>query len=109
MNFLTVGAAGVLWLIPYLLFVFDSPSTHPRISVKERFYIASNMELEEDQVTPPCFMVVAECLFNSVPFSGSDSMVSNFYLFGGLGDNCCEFLLLLGFVHFAYLYADILQ
>ena len=51
LNLLTVGAVGVLWLIPYLLFVFDSPSTHPRISVTERFYIASNLQLKEDQVT----------------------------------------------------------
>ena len=110
MGLLNTGAAGILWLIPYLLFVFDSPSTHPRISVKERFYIASNMELEEDQVTLPCSVVVAVCLCtNPVPFTGSNSMVSHLYLFGSLGDNCWQFLLLLGLVHFAYLYANILQ
>ena len=47
----------MLWLIPYLLVVYDNPSMHPPISVKETFYIVSNMELKADQVPTPWFHV----------------------------------------------------
>ena len=37
------GALGFIWFFFWLFLVFDSPQTHPRISMEERFYIESNI------------------------------------------------------------------
>ncbi len=37
------GAIGVIWSFLWLFFVFDSPSTHPRISPQERSYIETSI------------------------------------------------------------------
>ena len=37
------GILGCVWFIFWALLVFNSPQTHPRISMEERFYIESNI------------------------------------------------------------------
>lgn len=39
----TVGAAGSIWSIAWMILISDSPSTHPRISDKEIEYIISGI------------------------------------------------------------------
>ncbi|XP_018561721.1 sialin [Anoplophora glabripennis] len=40
--FYTTGSIGVLWCIIWYLLAFDSPETHPRISLSEQQYIKEN-------------------------------------------------------------------
>lgn len=40
--FYTTGSIGVLWCIIWYLLAFDSPETHPRISLREQQYIKEN-------------------------------------------------------------------
>ena len=41
--FYVFGVLGFIWFFFWLFLVFDSPQTHPRISMEERFYIESNI------------------------------------------------------------------
>lgn len=41
--FYVTGAVGLVWSICWFLLIFDSPATHPRISVEERVYIESKI------------------------------------------------------------------
>lgn len=41
--FYVTGAVGVIWYIPWLLCVFDSPAQHPRITSEERRYIEASL------------------------------------------------------------------
>lgn len=43
------GAAGLIWFVLWAFLVFNSPSTHPRISEQERLYITSSLK---NEVTP---------------------------------------------------------
>ena len=47
------GVCGLMWYIMWYLFVFDSPSTHPRIHLKEKEYIlqalGSSVQLAGDK------------------------------------------------------------
>lgn len=38
------GAIGTLWWLAWLIFVYDSPAQHPRISAKELQYIEKSVE-----------------------------------------------------------------
>ena len=38
-----VGAVGVLWFVPWLVVGYSTPSSHPRISRKERAYIEDSI------------------------------------------------------------------
>lgn len=40
--FYTTGSIGVLWCLIWYLLAFDSPETHPRISLREQKYIREN-------------------------------------------------------------------
>lgn len=44
--FVRPGAIGLLWFVLWSVFVFNSPSTHPRISEEERRYITSSLKNE---------------------------------------------------------------
>ena len=37
------GGLGCVWFVFWILLIFNSPQTHPRISMEERFYIESNI------------------------------------------------------------------
>ncbi|GLH15177.1 Putative inorganic phosphate cotransporter [Gryllus bimaculatus] len=41
--FYVTGALGVIWYLPWLLCVFDSPAKHPRITPEERRYIETSL------------------------------------------------------------------
>ena len=41
--FYLFGILGVVWFIFWMLFVYDSPNTHPRISSEERAFISASM------------------------------------------------------------------
>ncbi|XP_050499416.1 sialin isoform X1 [Diabrotica virgifera virgifera] len=40
--FYTTGSIGILWCVIWYLLAFDSPETHPRISLREQQYIKEN-------------------------------------------------------------------
>lgn len=40
--FYTTGSIGVIWCLIWYLLAFDSPETHPRISLSEQQYIKEN-------------------------------------------------------------------
>ncbi|VEN62147.1 unnamed protein product [Callosobruchus maculatus] len=42
--FYTTGSVGILWCLIWYLLAFDSPETHPRISLREQQYIKENTE-----------------------------------------------------------------
>ncbi|XP_076257197.1 major Facilitator Superfamily Transporter 17 [Rhynchophorus ferrugineus] len=42
--FYTTGSIGVLWCLIWYLLAFDSPETHPRISLREQRYIRENTD-----------------------------------------------------------------
>ena len=46
-TFVTVGAIGFLWLIPWLIVYKSGPATHPWLSPEERDYILSGQRNEE--------------------------------------------------------------
>lgn len=54
--FYTTGSLGVSWCIVWYLLAFDSPETHPRISLSEQQYIKANtvntLELSAARKTP---------------------------------------------------------
>ncbi|XP_047106275.1 sialin-like [Schistocerca piceifrons] len=49
------GALAVVWFIPWIFLIYDSPDKHPRISEEEKEYILSSLgeELNAKKVAPP--------------------------------------------------------
>ncbi|CAH1114115.1 unnamed protein product [Psylliodes chrysocephalus] len=54
--FYTTGSIGIIWCLIWYLLAFDSPETHPRISLREQQYIKENTsisyEVSKTQVVP---------------------------------------------------------
>ena len=50
-SFLLTGAVGVVWFIIWMMFTYDKPANHPRISLKERDYILSSIGSAQDKKT----------------------------------------------------------
>lgn len=46
MVFVVIGAAGLLWLVPWLILVKAPPSTHPWLTEEERQYILTGQRVE---------------------------------------------------------------
>lgn len=46
MVFVVIGAAGLLWLVPWLILVKAPPSTHPWLSEEEKQYILTGQRVE---------------------------------------------------------------
>ncbi|XP_054769063.2 sialin-like [Lytechinus pictus] len=49
-TFYLFGTIGIIWCIPWVLLVYSSPSTHPRISQDEKDYIIAELKYQN---TPP--------------------------------------------------------
>lgn len=47
--FYIFGAVGVVWFVIWMVFTYDRPANHPRISIKERQYIQSSIGVEQDK------------------------------------------------------------
>jgi len=41
-----VGSVGVFWFVAWVFLAFDTPASHPRISLEEQHYIESTIEAE---------------------------------------------------------------
>lgn len=41
-----IGIAGVVWFVAWIFLAFDTPASHPRISLEEQHYIESTIETE---------------------------------------------------------------
>ena len=50
--FILVGLTGLLWLIPWMIFVKAPPKSHPWISDEERQYILDGQQVQEDDEDP---------------------------------------------------------
>lgn len=54
MSFYLFGALGVVWFVFWMLLVYDSPSTHPRIDRQEQAYILASVgPQDEDRRSVP--------------------------------------------------------
>lgn len=51
--FYVSGALTVIWTVAWWVLVFDSPEQHPRISDKEREYLALHLEPVKAEVLYP--------------------------------------------------------
>ncbi|XP_068085874.1 putative inorganic phosphate cotransporter [Anabrus simplex] len=51
--FYVFGALGVVWYIPWLFLVYDSPEQHPRITEEEKIYIQSSIGATEKKKNLP--------------------------------------------------------
>ncbi|XP_066979522.1 sialin-like isoform X4 [Macrobrachium rosenbergii] len=51
--FYVQGGLSILWYVLWLIFVYDTPAKHPRISVAERTYIESSMGTVTKSEKPP--------------------------------------------------------
>ena len=52
------GVFGVLWFIPWMIFIHDSPAEHPRVSREERTYIEEAIGSGQDKTTKVCLVDV---------------------------------------------------
>lgn len=43
LSFYIFGGLGVVWFVAWLFLVYDSPASHPHISVQEKSYIISQV------------------------------------------------------------------
>lgn len=41
--FYVFGLVGIIWSVAFIIFVYEDPSTHPRIEEKEKKYIISSL------------------------------------------------------------------
>lgn len=80
--FYVFGLVGVIWSIAFLLFVYEDPSSHPRIEEKEKKYIISSLygtasiTVREYPISIPfsfanisfalSFIIFKSCYFSSV-------------------------------------------
>ena len=75
-SFYVVGFITIIWFFFWCGLVYDSPDTHPRISVEEKEYILQALSKTVD--TKRAFPVPWRSIFTSLPFIG--------LLFGGFGN-----------------------
>ena len=47
--YITVGGVGILWFIPWLTFIHESPAVHPRILPEEKEYIETSIGSAQDK------------------------------------------------------------
>jgi MFS transporter, ACS family, solute carrier family 17 (sodium-dependent inorganic phosphate cotransporter), member 5 len=50
LSFYIFGFLGIVWCFFWWRFVFNSPETHPRISLDERFYIERSLKKHDDEL-----------------------------------------------------------
>ena len=63
------GSVGSLWFIFWIVFIFDTPSSHPRISSSEREFIESNTATIDKSVSYVILVQrVQTCLYKCVTF-----------------------------------------
>ena len=67
-SFYVVGCITSVWFILWCLLVFDTPESHPRISVEEKEYITQS--LSESVDSKQSFPVPWRSIFTSAPFIG---------------------------------------
>ena len=44
-----LGGVGILWSFIWMMFTYNRPAIHPRISIKEREYIHTTIGAEQDK------------------------------------------------------------
>ena len=44
-----LGGVGILWSFIWMMFTYNRPAIHPRISIKEREYIHATIGAEQDK------------------------------------------------------------
>ena len=61
------GSVGSLWFIFWIILIFDTPSSHPRISSSEREFIESNTATIDKTVSSDILVQrVQTCLYKCV-------------------------------------------
>ena len=56
-----LGMVGVVWLLGWLYFAYDSPDTHPRVSIREKRFIKQSLEHIDQKVC------IEKCAYLSPP------------------------------------------
>lgn len=84
MIFYLTGLAGILWVLAFAVFGYDSPAVHPYISKAEKYYIEASLgHTDEKTVSSLHFN---DFQFKKIGFVGaSNSMESYFYLSARMG------------------------
>lgn len=62
--FYVFGLVGVIWSVAFLMFVYEDPSSHPRIDEKEKKYIISSL-WGTANITVISFLYFIKLLFNA--------------------------------------------
>lgn len=53
LSFYIFGVLGIVWFFLWIYLVYDSPHSHPRISIKERAYIERAVRRQDDELLDP--------------------------------------------------------
>ena len=57
-----VGIVSIVWCLLWLVLVYDTPSSHPRISQKELKYIQTALQTENNNVVRLGFSTFSVCI-----------------------------------------------
>eukprot|EP00058_Branchiostoma_floridae_P006257 XP_002591745.1 hypothetical protein BRAFLDRAFT_83517 [Branchiostoma floridae] len=60
--FYVTGCIPILWFVFWVIFVYDSPSSHPRIDPEEAKYIESHIETREVKSPPVPWLKLIRCV-----------------------------------------------